>query len=93
MNYGSCSSVSSERDLVSSEPGLLDGRSLVACLDSSGLHTSVLLTSSSDTSVLSVLLVGASDPVDSGVSSDCLVVGVNEDDFVELEGSVLTDPV
>lgn len=40
-----------------------------------------------------MLLGGGGDPVDSSVSSDGLVVGVNEDDFVELEGSVLTNPV
>ena len=59
----------------------------------SGEETSVLLTSGGKTSALSVLLLVRSDPVDLGVSSDSLVVGVNKDDFEELEGSVLADPV
>lgn len=40
-----------------------------------------------------MLVLGGSDPVNSWVSSHGLVVGVNKDDFVELESSVLTDPV
>lgn len=66
---------------------------MASCLDTSLLNTSVHLTSGSDTSAFSVLLLGAGDPVDSGVSSDGLVAGVNHDDFEELEGSVLTYPV
>ena len=56
-------------------------------------HASVLLAGSSETSVLSVLVWTADNPVDAGVSADGLVGGVNEDDFVELEGGVLTNPV
>ena len=87
------SSVSSERDLVSSLPWLVGGWSLTGGLDSSLVHTSVLLASWSDTSAFSVLVVVGGDPADSWVSSDGLVVGVNHDDFEELEGSVLTNPV
>jgi len=32
---------------------------------------------------------GLSDPVDASVTSDGLVVGINQDDFVEFVGSVL----
>ena len=53
----------------------------------------MLLTSSSETSSLSVLVLVGGDPVDSGVSSDGLVEGINKDNLVELEGSVLTNPV
>lgn len=53
----------------------------------------MLSTSSSKSSVFSSSVLGRGDPVDSGISSDCLVLGVNENDFVELEGSVLTNPV
>ena len=53
----------------------------------------MLSTGSSESSVFSSSVLGGSDPVDSWVSSDCLVLGVNKDDFVELEGSVLADPV
>ncbi len=62
-------------------------------LVTSSLETSVLLASSSETSRLSVLVLVGGDPVNSGVSSDCLVGGVNHDDFEEFEGSVLTNPV
>ena len=55
--------------------------------------TSVLLASSGEATGLSVLLLVGGDPVDSGVSGDGLVVGVNKDDLEELEGSVLTNPV
>lgn len=58
-----------------------------------GVETSVLSTGGGETSAFSVLVLGGGDPVDSSVSSDGLVVGVNEDDFVELEGSVLANPV
>lgn len=40
-----------------------------------------------------MFLVGVGNPVDSSISSDGLVVVVDEDDFVEFEGSVLTNPV
>lgn len=36
---------------------------------------------------------GIADPVDSGVLSDGLVGGVDEDDFEVLEGGILTNPV
>ena len=62
-------------------------------LVTSGLETSVFLASGGETSGFSVLVLGGSNPVDSSVSSDGLVVRVDEDDFVELVGSVLTNPV
>lgn len=40
-----------------------------------------------------MLVFVGGDPVNSGVSSDGLVEGVNHDDFEEFEGSVLTNPV
>ena len=57
------------------------------------LKTSVLFTSSSETSRLSMLLLVGSNPVDSGVSSDGIVVRISKDNLEELEGSVLTNPV
>ena len=57
------------------------------------LKTSVLLSSSSKASSFSVLVFVGGNPVDSGISGNCLMVGVNKDDFVELEGSVLANPV
>ena len=57
------------------------------------LEASVLDASGGKTASLSTLVLGGGNPVDSGVASDSLVVRVNKDDFVELEGSVLTNPV
>ena len=56
-------------------------------------ETSVLLASSGEAAGFSVLVLVGGNPVDSGVSSDSLVSGVNKDDLIELEGSVLTNPV
>ena len=40
-----------------------------------------------------MLHFGRGNPVDTGVTADSLVGWVNHDDFVELEGGVLTNPV
>ena len=57
------------------------------------LEASVLDASSGEAASFSALVLGGSDPVNSGVSGDGLVVGVDKDDLVELEGSVLANPV
>ena len=56
-------------------------------------ETSVLLASSGEAAGFSVLVLVGGNPVDSGVSSDSLVSGVNKDNLIELKGSVLTNPV
>ena len=89
----STSTESPQRDSVSSEPALLLRGSLLVGLVATGEETSVLLASGSEASSISALVLVGGNPVDSGVAGDSLVVGVNEDDFEELEGSVLTDPV
>ena len=38
-------------------------------------------------------MLSRDDPIDSGVSSDAFVVGINHDDFEEFEGGVLTNPI
>lgn len=53
----------------------------------------MLLSCGSETSGLSAFVFVGGNPVDSGVSCDCLVVGINQDDLEELEGSVLANPV
>ena len=58
-----------------------------------GLEASVLDASSGKAASFSALVLGGGNPVDSGVTGDGLVVGVNKDDLVELEGSVLANPV
>ena len=57
------------------------------------LETSALDARSGKAASFSALVLGGGNPVDSGVTGDSLVVGVNKDDFVELEGSVLANPV
>ena len=62
-------------------------------LVSTGEEASVLLSSGGKASGISALVLVGSDPVNSGVTGDSLVLGVNKDDFEELEGSVLANPV
>ena len=62
-------------------------------LVSTGEEASVLLSSGGKASGISALVLVGSNPVNSGVTGDSLVLGVNKDDFEELEGSVLADPV
>ena len=72
-------------DVSSTSTGVVVSVSLV--------DTSGLLSDGSKSSLGSTLVDGVTDPIDSWVSSDSLVVVVNHDDFVELVGSVLVDPV
>ena len=65
----------------------------MSLLVAASLETSMLLASSGKATGLSVLVLVGSNPVNSGVSGDGLVVGVNKDNLEELEGSVLTNPV
>ncbi len=57
------------------------------------LETSALDARSGKAASFSALVLGGGNPVDSGVTGDSLVVGVNKDYFVEFEGSILTNPV
>lgn len=52
-----------------------------------------LLASSSETTRFAVLVNGVDDPVDASITTDGLVLGVNEDDLKVLVGRVLVDPV
>ena len=56
-------------------------------------ETSVGFSGGGQSSEFSMLVLGSGDPVDSGVVSDGIVSGVDEDDFVILVGSILGDPV
>lgn len=87
------STVPPEGESVSSEPRLLLGRPVLVGLVSLSLEASALDAGSGETSGFSPLVLGGGDPVDPGVVSDGLVVGVNKDHLEELEGSVLADPV
>lgn len=57
------------------------------------VDTTGLLASSSESTGFSVLVNGVDDPVDSGIPSDGLVLGVDQDDLIVLVGSILVDPV
>jgi hypothetical protein len=57
------------------------------------VETSALLARSSETTHFAVLVHGVDDPIDAGVETDSLVLGVDKDDFVVLVGGVLVDPV
>ena len=52
-----------------------------------------LLAGGGEASHFSVTMLAGADPVDAGVSADSLVLGVNEDNFEELEAGILTNPV
>jgi len=56
-------------------------------------QTAVLLARASQTASFTPLVDGVADPVDPGVVADGVVADVDDNDFVELEGGVLTDPV
>ena len=57
------------------------------------LETAGLLAGSSEAAALSVVVLGGHDPVELWVSSNSLVGWVHQDDFVELVGGILTNPV
>lgn len=56
-------------------------------------QTSGLLASSCQTTRFTVLVNWVNDPVDTGIPTNCLMLGVDEDDFVILVGGILVDPV
>jgi len=57
------------------------------------VQTSALLACSCEATKLAVLVDWVDDPVDTGITTDSLVLRVYEDDFVVLVGGVLVDPV
>ena len=61
--------------------------------ETSLVKTTGLLAGSGKATLLSVVVLGGDDPVDLWVLSDGLVGWVNHDNFVELVGGVLTNPV
>jgi len=56
-------------------------------------ETAVLLADGGKTASLPTLVYGIDDPVDTGVTADGFVVGVDENDFKVLVHTVLVDPV
>ena len=57
------------------------------------VHASGLLAGGGEATKLSVLVLGADNPVNARISSDGLVLRVNQDDLKELKASVLAHPV
>ena len=86
-------SVSPELLGVSVLPVRSAGRSLLHSLVTLLVHASVSLSSHGESTELSVVLLAGADPVDAWVSSDGLVGWIDEDDFVEFEGCILSYPV
>ena len=86
-------SVSPEFLGVSSFPVSADGGSEFSGGSSSSVKTSSFLTGGGKTTELSVCVLGSNNPVNSGVTSDAFVAWVDHDDFVEFEGSILSNPV
>jgi hypothetical protein len=56
-------------------------------------ETTGLLASGGETTSFAMLVDWVDNPVDAGITTDSLVLGVNEDDLVVLVGRVLVDPV
>jgi len=68
-------------------------RSLLHGLVSLLVHASGLLAGGGESAHLTVLHLDGADPIDAGVTADGLVGWVDEDDLVELEAGILTNPV
>lgn len=56
-------------------------------------QTTMLAASRSQTTAFAVLVDGVADPVDTRIVSDVQVAGVNNNNFVVLESSVLVNPI
>lgn len=85
-------SVSLELESVVSLPGLsATGSGVVESVTLA--QTSALLAGSGETTGLAVLVDWGDDPVDASITTNGLVLWVNEDDFVVLVGRILVDPV
>ena len=57
------------------------------------IETTRLFASGSEAAALTMLVDRINDPVDTGIATDGLVVGIDEDHLVVLVGRVLVDPV
>ena len=78
---------------VSLLPVSTDRWSKLVCLVASLVHASRLLSGGGESSKFSLLVLAGHDPVDTWVTSDGFVMWVDENNFVELETGVLTNPV
>ena len=67
--------------------------SLLHGLVSTLVHASGLLAGGGEAAKLSVLVLSVDDPVNARISPDGLVLGIDQDDFEELEAGVLAHPV
>ena len=87
------SSVSSELDRVSSFVVCPARRSALGIEMSLDAKTAAGLASRGYSLQLSVFLVGLGNPADVWVVSDCLMGGINDNNFVVFVGSILGNPV
>ena len=72
--------------------GMLAGSALGVSVTLGGQGT-VLLASSSETSEFTVLHSSAADPIDTRITTDSRVAGINHDDFVVFVSSILIDEI
>jgi len=84
--------VAPERQGVLSLPGLSAAGLGVVVSVALG-NTTVVLAGGSETAKLTVLVDWVGDPVDASITTDGLVLGVDEDDLEVLVGRVLVNPV
>lgn len=56
-------------------------------------HTTILTTSSSESTQFTVLVDGSADPVDARIPANSLVEGVDHDDFKVFVDRVLSNPI
>jgi hypothetical protein len=84
--------VTTEGDGVAALPGSVLGRVGLGMSESLSDSTG-LASSGGKTTSLTVLVDRGDDPVDASIVTDGVVVGVDQDDLVELVGGVLTNPV
>lgn len=83
-------SVASEGESVSSLPGSSPGATNALVGEVTSLeHTTVVATSGGETTELTVLVSGVTDPVDLGIVSDGIVRRIDKNDLVVLVGSIL----
>jgi hypothetical protein len=85
-------SVSLKIESIVSLPGL-SATSSCLVVSVTLAQTSRLLSCSRKTTRFAVLVNRLDDPVDARITTDCLVLRVDKDDFEVLVGGVLVDPV
>lgn len=82
-----------EREGVALLPDGTLGRSQASVARTTSNQTAGLATSRGETAGLTVLVSALGDPVDAGITTDRVVVGVNQDNLEVLVRGIFVDPV